>query len=139
MTISTTGPRDAVVASAVRADTQQVTLALRTLGGDLGTAQLWFDARVLDRYRGQAEFRVIRTNSAGRVRVQGGWSVDFGIVDAAGLIHAPAGDIAQRLPPAEHRHWASHLLGLPTSRAFLSMRLAPGSCIDDGDTRDWPA
>jgi hypothetical protein len=25
----------------------------------------------------------------------------------------------------------------PVSRNFLTMRLAPGSCIDDGDLRDW--
>ncbi len=62
-------------------DPQRATLYLRVFGGDLGAAQVWFDQRVLDRYRGQAGFRVIRTNTAGRVRAPAGWSLDFGIAD----------------------------------------------------------
>jgi hypothetical protein len=45
--------------------------------------------------------------------------------------------VSQRLPPGERQHWGQHLLTPPISRNFLAMRLAPGSCIDDGDLRDW--
>src|ERR671938_1310449 len=80
-------------------------LYLRVLGGDLGAAQLWFDRRVLDRYRGLAGWRIMRTNSVGRVRSADGWSLDFGIAQGEALVHLPTSDIAQRLPPAERQHW----------------------------------
>jgi hypothetical protein len=117
---------------------QRAVLYLRVLGGDLGIAQLWFDQRVLDRYRGQAGSRVIRTNSAGRVRSSAGWTLDFGIAADDRLIHAAAGDLAQRLPASERQHWIGHLVTPPVSRAFLTMRLGAGACIDDGEVRDWP-
>ena len=116
---------------------QRLALCLRVLGGDLGAAQLWFDQRVLDRYRAQPGWRVMRTNTVGRVRSAEGWSLDFGIAEGEALIHASLGDLSQRLPAAERQHWAEHLLTPPVSRNFLTMRLAPGSCIDDGDLRDW--
>ena len=47
-------------------DPQTVALYLRVLGGDLGAAHVWFDAHVLDRYREQAGWRVMRTNTVGR-------------------------------------------------------------------------
>ena len=52
-------------------------------------------------------------------------------------VDTTAADLSQRLPAGERQHWAEHLLTPPLSRNFLSMRLAPGSCIDDGDLRDW--
>jgi len=116
---------------------QRAMLYLRVLNGDLGTAQLWFDQRVLDRYRAQAGFRVIRTNTVGRVRSPAGWALDFGIADDDRLIHAAAADLAQRLPPPERQHWVSHLITPSLSRNFLTMRLGAGSCIDDGEVRDW--
>jgi hypothetical protein len=79
----------------------------------------------------------MRTNTVGRVRSAEGWSLDFGIAEGEALIHASLGDLSQRLPAAERQHWAEHLLTPPVSRNFLTMRLAPGSCIDDGDLRDW--
>jgi hypothetical protein len=112
-------------------------LYLRVLGGDLGAAQVWFDQAVLDRYRAQTGFRVIRTNTAGRVRSPAGWALDFGIADDDRLIHASAGDLAQRLPPPERQHWASHVIAPPVSGNFLTMRLGAGSCIDDGEVREW--
>ena len=118
-------------------DAQRLALCVRVLGGDLGVAQLWFDQRVLDRYRGQSGWRVMRTNSVGRVRSPDGWSVDFGIAEGEQLVHASLSDLTQRLPATERQHWAQHLLTPPVSRNFLTMRLAPGSCIDDGDLRDW--
>lgn len=121
------------------ADRQAVALYLRVLGGDLGAAHLWFDEHVLDRYRGQAGWRVMRTNSVGRVRSPDGWTLDFGIASGDGLLHTSATELTQRLPASERQHWAQHVIVPATSRNFLTMRLAPGSCIDDGDLREWPA
>jgi hypothetical protein len=112
-------------------------LSLRVLGGDLGAAHLWFDQHVLDKYRGQPGWRVIRTNTVGRVQSPVGWSLDFGIAEGEELVHTSVNDLAQRLPATERQHWAEHLLTPSVSRNFLTMRLAPGSCIDDGDLRDW--
>ena len=120
-------------------DAQRAALVLRVLGGDLGAVHLWFDAAVLDRYRAQPGWRVMRTNTVGRLRAPDGWSLDFGIAPADALIHATVAELSQRLPPAERQHWAQHVVTPAASRNFVTMRLAPGSCIDDGDLRDWPA
>ncbi len=128
MTISSTSER---------AGPQRAALYLRVLAGDSGVAQVWFDQRVLDRYRGKAGWRVMRTNTVGRVRSPEGWSLDFGIAQADALVHASLIDLQQRLPRAEHQHWSEHLVTPAVSRAFVSMRLAPGSCFEDGDLRDW--
>jgi hypothetical protein len=123
--------------TADRVDPQRAALYLRVLGGDLGAAQLWFDQHVLDRYRSQPDARVMRTNSVGRVRSPDGWSLDFGIAEGDHIVHATLADLTQRLPATERQHWAQHLLTPAVSRAFVTMRLAPGSCIDDGDLRDF--
>lgn len=119
-------------------EAQVLALYLRVLGGDPSLAQLWFDQRVLDRYRQQAGARVIRTNSAGRVRAPAGWSLDFGIADGDRLIHAALADVAQRLPESERLHWAQHLVTPPLSRTFVAMRMGAAACIDDGELREWP-
>jgi hypothetical protein len=123
--------------TAERVDPQRLALYLRVLGGDLGAAHAWFDQRVLDRYRAQPGWRVMRTNTVGRVKSPEGWSLDFGIAGSDGIVHATLLDLNQRLPTSEHQHWAQHLITPAVSRAFVTMRLAPGSCIDDGDLRDW--
>jgi hypothetical protein len=120
-------------------DPQTAAVTLRVLGGDHSAAHLWFDQHVLDRYRAQPGWRVIRTNTVGRVRSPDGWSLDFGIAAGDELVHATANDLSRRLPPAERQHWSEHVVTPVSSRNFLTMRLAPGSCIDDGDLRDWPA
>jgi hypothetical protein len=107
------------------------------IGGDLGAAQVWFEQRVLDRYRGQPGFRVIRTDTVGRLRAPAGWSLDFGIADDARLIHAAAADLAQRLPATDRQHWVNYLVTPPVSRNFLTMRLGVGACLDDGEVREW--
>ena len=117
---------------------QLLLLYLRVLNGDAGAAQLWFDQRVLDRYRAQDGARVIRTDSAGRVRASAGWSLDFGISPDDRLIHASTADLTQRLPATERQHWAAHGVTPGVGRNFLVMRLGAGSCIDDGEVRDWP-
>ena len=121
-----------------KADAQLVALFGRALnGGDLGAVQLWFDAAVLERYRPLSGWRVMRTNTVGRVQSPEGWSIDFGIAPGDEMVHASVADLAQRLPNAERQHWLQHLLAPTASRNFLTMRLAPGSCIDDGDLRTW--
>jgi hypothetical protein len=123
--------------TSLQVDAQRTALYLRVLGGDLGSAHLWFDQSVLDRYRAQPGWRVMRTNTVGRLRSSDGWSIDFGIADHDRLVHATLADLSQRLPAGERQHWTQYLLTPPLSRNFLSMRLAPASCIDDGELRDW--
>ena len=126
-------------ATHTRADAQTRALYVRVFGGDLGAAHVWFDPAVLDRYRARPGWRVLRTNSVGRVQAPEGWSLDFGIAPDDSLVHATANDVAQRLPEGERAHWAEHLVTPSASRNFLTMRLVPGSCIDDGDLRSWDA
>ena len=120
-----------------KVDPQRVALYLRVLGGDLGAAQLWFDPRVVERYRARPGWRVMRTDTVGRVQSPDGWSLDFGIALSDQLLHASAVDLNQRLPATERQHWAQHSVTPAVSRTFLTMRLAPGSCIDDGELRDF--
>jgi len=110
---------------------------MRVLGGDFGSQHLWFDQRVLDRYREAPGSKVIRTNTVGRVRSSEGWSLDFGIGEGEEVIHATALELSQRLPLTERTHWAQHVLTPPVSHTFLTMRLSAGACLDDGDLRDW--
>jgi hypothetical protein len=116
----------------------QVALLYRkVLAGETGLAQIWFHSSVLEKYVGLTGFRVLRTNSAGRIRASGGWTLDFGIADDAHLIHVSAADLGQRLPPAERQHWLAHIFAPPVSGTFLVMRAGAGHCMDDGDVRDW--
>ncbi|HEY3059447.1 MAG TPA: hypothetical protein VGL99_10780 [Chloroflexota bacterium] len=119
------------------ADAQTRALYLRVFAGDLGAAHVWFDAAVLDRYRALAGWRVLRTDSVGRVQSPEGWSLDVGIAPDDSLVHATLTDVAQRLPASERDHWVHHLVTHSASRNFMTMRLVPGSCIDDGDLRTW--
>ena len=106
--------------------------------GDPALVQLSFDAAVIERYREQAGFQVIRTNTAGRVRKQSGWSIDFGITDDDGFIHCSWGALAHGLPESEREHWATHAVpAAMLSENFLRMQMAPGSCFDDGEVRSW--
>jgi hypothetical protein len=126
------------------ADTQEYEAVYRVAvrralaAGDPSTLHLHFEVAVLDRYRSGAAAgcSVIRTNTVGRVRKQGGWSLDFGISPDEDMVHVPVEGLL-RLPEAERDHWALHAVILPSSRMFLSMRLAPGSCFDDGELRPW--
>jgi len=120
-----------------KVDPQRAALYMRVLGGDLGAAQLWFDRHVLDRYRALPGWRVMRTDTVGRVRSPEGWSLDFGIAEGEQLVHTSAAELSQRLPAPERQHWAQHTVTPAVSRTFLTMRLAPGSCIDDGELRDY--
>ena len=105
---------------------------------DPSLLQVSFEAAVLDRYRGDHSFQVIRTNSAGRVRKQGGWSVDVGIAPDERTIHASWHALAYAVPEGERAHWAAHAAAASGySENFLRMQLSPGSCFDDGELRAW--
>ncbi len=106
------------------------------VGGDPSSLPLYFDAGVVDRYRGVAGFQVIRTDTVGRIRKQGAWTLDVGISPDEEIVHACIGDLL-RLPEDERQHWSSFSVTLPSSKMMLQMRLAPGSCFDDGDLRPW--
>jgi hypothetical protein len=103
--------------------------------GDPAGLPLHFDVSVLDRYRTDA-FSIIRTDTVGRLRKQGAWALDFGISPDERLVHVTIGDLLH-LPEAEREHWAAFATTLPASKMFLQMRLAPGSCFDDGELRKW--
>ena len=103
---------------------------------DATVLHLHFQVAVLQRYRGANGFSVIRTNTVGRVKKQGGWVLNFGISPEEDMIHAVFADLVN-LPDAEREHWAEHAVALPASAMFISMRMTPNSCFDDGDLRDW--
>jgi hypothetical protein len=109
----------------------------RTLAaGEPEQVTLHFEVAVLDRYRGAAGMSIIRTDTVGRVRKQGGWSLDFGISPDEDMIHVTFGQLVT-LPDAEREHFAAHACLLPASKMFLQMRMTPGSCFDDGELRSW--
>ena len=105
--------------------------------GDPSWAQVTFDAAVLERYRGQPGYTIIRTDTIGRLRKEGGWTLDFGIGPADASLHASLGDLLSNLPEGEREHWALHVRQPEASRHYLKARLHPGSCIDDGEVRKW--
>ena len=130
------GPGQATVGDPPATQPQVALMYRKVLAGETGLAQVWFRSTVLDRYRTLNGYRVIRTNSAGRIKAPGAWTLDFGIADDA-LIHVSAADLAQRLPAADRQHWLAHIFAPPVSGTFLVMRLGAGHCMDDGDVRDW--
>jgi len=103
---------------------------------DPSLAQVSFHASLLDKYRGQAGVSLIRTNTAGRIKREGAWSIDLGIAED-GTLHASLRDLMNNLPEAEREHWADHVVALPMSSAFVQMQLQPSSCFDDGELRAW--
>ena len=104
---------------------------------DPALIQVGFHIAVLERYRGAAGCSLIRTDTVGRIKREGGWTIDVGIGEEGRTIHAGLHDLLHALPEEEREHWAQHVVALPTSRHFLQMRLAPASCIDDGEVREW--
>jgi hypothetical protein len=73
----------------------------------------------------------------GRVKKPGGWSLDFGIGKGDLTIHTGLGALLQNLPEQELQHWADHVAQSDLSENFCKMRLHSGSCIEDGNLRDW--
>ncbi len=120
-----------------KAGQQASALFRRLLGGSAELAPVWFRSAVLDKYRGLAGARVIRTNTVGRLRTPQ-WTLDFGIGgDGDGLIHVSAADAATRIPEGEREHWVAHVAALPMSANYVMMQLTRGACVDDGDVRPW--
>ena len=113
-----------------------VVLYRRVLDGQQELALVSFDVAVLDRYRAESGYALIRTNTVGRLKREGGWSLDFGISRDERHLHACLGDLAA-LPEEERQHWAAHAVLPGVSRSFVQMRLHPGSCFDDGEVRRW--
>ena len=99
--------------------------------------QVSFDASVLEKYRQAPEFSLVRTNTVGRIKREGGWTLDVGIAEGEALVHASLQDLMYSLPEQEREHWARHVAALPLSQMFVQMRLTPGSCFDDGELRPW--
>jgi len=109
-------------------------VTMRVLGGAAALAQLWFDAVVLEKYRG-AGGRVLRTRSMGRLKLSA-WSLDFGIAHDT-LIHVSAGEAQARIPEAERDHWAAHAVTPALSANYVTVQVTHGTCVDDGDLTDW--
>ena len=72
-------------------------------GDDLADLPLHLELAVLNRYRGALGYSLIRSNTVGRVKKEGGWSVDIGIAPEDALIHVLASDLL-RLPAEEREH-----------------------------------
>jgi hypothetical protein len=104
---------------------------------DPALVQVSFDIAVLEKYRGAAGFSLIRTDTVGRIKREGGWTLDVGIGEEGRTIHACLSDLMHALPEDERDHWAMHVVALPLSEHFLRMRLQPNSCFDDGELRSW--
>jgi hypothetical protein len=122
---------------------QQAVLRRALAAKEPGRLHVRFRAGVVDRYRAHAGAQVVRTRTVGRIAIPGRWTLDLGIVDGDDApptgpeVHVPLGDLVDRLPEPEWAHWIEHLVETPASATFLQMRLAPGACIDDGETVDW--
>ena len=104
--------------------------------GKYDLMQVWFDSAVLQKYREDPDCRILRSDTAGRLRGPGGWMVNFGISPQDTYIHmsiATALGISDR----EREHWLAHVVSLPVGQNFLRMTLNPNACIGDGDSREW--
>jgi hypothetical protein len=98
--------------------------------------QLFFDTDVLEKYRNTDAFKIIRTDTSGRVSKKGVWSLDFGISTEDKLIHITVESLIHNIPEGEQDHWIDHMVTLPVSTNFLKGVVRPG-CIDDGSIRNW--
>ena len=104
--------------------------------GKFDSIQIWFDAAVLDRYRADPDAKIVRSDSAGRLKGSGSWMVNFGIAPDDSVIHLAISSLLA-LPESHQKHWLSHLVHLPVGENFLIMSMHPASCIDDGESRVW--
>lgn len=108
--------------------------------GDPGLLQVSFAVTVIEKYRDSPAYSVIRTDTVGRVRKQGGWSFDFGIAPGEATVHASWHALTTLLPGDEREHWSAHAAPATAfSDMYLRMQLSPNSCHDDGDVREWAA
>src|SRR5690606_39017110 len=103
---------------------QDVTIA-KTLftdifqGEKVNKVQLFFLSDILNKYRENDNFVIIRTDTSGRLSKKGGWSLDFGISGGEDrLIHTAVESFVHRVPKPEHEHWLAHLVSLPVSANY---------------------
>jgi hypothetical protein len=123
--------------SVAERDTALQELVKRVLDtGKYELMQLWFDSAVLQKYREDPDSRILRSDSAGRLRGSGGWMINFGISPDDAYIHLPIAT-AMGIAEREREHWLSHLASPPVGHNFLRMTLNPNACIGDGDSREW--
>jgi len=104
--------------------------------GQLEKLPVFLEASVLDAYREKDDYKIIRTDTSGRISKPGGWSVDFGISNDDTIIQTTAEGFVHRIPDREKYHWLNHLISLPLSHNFAKGMVRPG-CLDDGDMRSW--
>ncbi len=114
----------------------RLTLKRALANADYAKLPVHFEVAVLDRYRESPGFSIIRSNTVGRVRKQGGWSLDFGIADDESMVHLTLADL-QNLPVDERDHWTGFATLLLSSEMYIQMRMSPGACYDDGEIRPW--
>lgn len=106
-------------------------------GEKVNKLQLFFLSESLNKYRERQDFRIIRTDTSGRLSKKGGWSVDFGISGSDDLIiHTSAESFIHRIPKGEQEHWLCFLISLPMSNNYIKGLVRPG-CLDDGPIRTW--
>ena len=98
-------------------------------------APVFLTFQVLKKYRELSGYSLVRTNTIGRLRRERSWSIDFGISDPDETIHVTLDDLMYRLPESERAHWIEHIVTPTLSENFVKAKLAPVSCIDDGDLR----
>ncbi len=121
---------------------QDVTIARQLFtevfqGEKINKLQLFFLTDVLNPYLENDGYKVIRTDTSGRLSKPGGWSLDFGISgEGDRFIHTAVESFVQRVPKGEHEHWLSFLISLPLSANFIKGLIRPG-CLDDGPIRKW--
>ena len=75
----------------------RVALRRTLMRGEPDQVTLHFEIAVLDRYRGAKGLSIIRTDTVGRVRKEGGWSLDFGIAPDETMIHVTYGQLINGL------------------------------------------
>lgn len=112
-------------------------LLRKVLQGDTSLAQVMVSATVLDKYRDSSAYKVLRTNTIGRLLRPQMWYIDFGISPGDETIHLSLGDMLTRIPEAEREHWLEHVDVSRWSQNYARTRLHPASCIEDGELRAW--
>lgn len=106
-------------------------------GEQISKLQVFFLSGVLDKYRNNDGYKIIRTDTTGRLNKVGGWSLDFGISGKDDcFIHTAVENLVHRVSKTEHEHWLSFLVSLPVSENYLKCLLRPG-CWEDGPIRKW--
>ncbi len=109
----------------------------KVLEGDASLVQVTVAGTVLDKYRASSAYKVLRTNTIGRLLRPQMWYIDFGISPGDETIHLSLGDMLTRLPETERDHWLAHVDMSRFSQNYIRANLHPASCIDDGELRAW--